>query len=230
MDSDRKYVVQTLATMLMSYISDPSLKHCGVVAKALTSKFDFLKDGEGDGEVGYLHVCTDVLCTLILAHMSHNQSLQHSWKWFIYYRCKNVNKVPKGHSQEGCSPKKRPKIIDRAVHCNPPANADDEVSYERNLEQLKTEQLKTRARVDVLKDLMKRTFANRFGVLLEGGHPLTATDYLKEFPLLKKATYVSACKLVANVDHVIIHLCRQLRNSAVLLIMRACVMTMKNDF
>ena len=49
-------MVQTLSTMLMSYVSDPSLKLCGVVAKALVSKFSFLKDGEGDGEVGYKHM------------------------------------------------------------------------------------------------------------------------------------------------------------------------------
>ena len=54
LDSDRKYVVQTLATMLMAYISNPKLKHCGEVARALIEKFDFLKDGEGDGEVGYV--------------------------------------------------------------------------------------------------------------------------------------------------------------------------------
>ena len=64
-DSDRKYMVQTLATMLMSYVSDPSLKHCGVAAKALISKFEFLKDGEGDGEVG---ICMYVKC-LVCAHL-----------------------------------------------------------------------------------------------------------------------------------------------------------------
>ena len=100
--------------------------------------------------------------------------------------------MPKRVSQDGYPPKKRPKMVDRAVHCNPPANADDEVSYERNLEQLKTEQLKTRARVDVLKDLMKRTFANRFRVLLQSDQPMSASDYLKDFPLLKNSSFVSA--------------------------------------
>ena len=42
-DSDRKYVVQTLATMLMSYISNPSLKHCGEVGKALIGKIQFFE-------------------------------------------------------------------------------------------------------------------------------------------------------------------------------------------
>ena len=51
-DSDRKYVVQTLATMLMSHVPKPSLKQCGVVSRRLIEKFDFLKGCEGDGEVG----------------------------------------------------------------------------------------------------------------------------------------------------------------------------------
>ena len=50
-DSDRKYVVQTLATMLMTHEPKPSLKQCGAVAKTLIGKHDFLKDCEGDGEV-----------------------------------------------------------------------------------------------------------------------------------------------------------------------------------
>ena len=54
-DADRKYMVQTLATMLMLYVSDPSLKHCGVAAKALITTFDFLKDDESDVEVSYMH-------------------------------------------------------------------------------------------------------------------------------------------------------------------------------
>lgn len=50
-DTDRKYVVQTLATMLMTHIQRPSLHHCSIVAKSLIKKHEFLKDGEGDGEV-----------------------------------------------------------------------------------------------------------------------------------------------------------------------------------
>ena len=44
-------MVQTLATMLMTYNQKPSLNDCGKVAKALVTKFKFLKDDEGDGEV-----------------------------------------------------------------------------------------------------------------------------------------------------------------------------------
>ena len=46
-------VVHMMATMLMSYVSDLSFKDCGVAAKALTSRFDFLKD---DGEVSYVNL------------------------------------------------------------------------------------------------------------------------------------------------------------------------------
>lgn len=48
-DSDRKYMVKTLATMLMTYIQRPSLSNCLVVSKALHKKFTFL--GDEDSEV-----------------------------------------------------------------------------------------------------------------------------------------------------------------------------------
>ena len=54
-DTDRKYIVQTLATMLMTHIQRPTLQHCGVVAKALVTMYPFLGDDEGDGEVQ--HIC-----------------------------------------------------------------------------------------------------------------------------------------------------------------------------
>lgn len=50
-DTDRKYIVQTLATLLMTHMQRPSLRDCGLVAKALVGKCEFLKDDEGDGEV-----------------------------------------------------------------------------------------------------------------------------------------------------------------------------------
>ena len=50
-DTDRKHMVQTLATILMTYVQRPSLKQCGVVAKSLVDLYNFLKDDEGDGEM-----------------------------------------------------------------------------------------------------------------------------------------------------------------------------------
>lgn len=50
-DSDRKYIVQTLATVMMTYTTKPTMHQCSEVAKALVEQYQFLKDDEGDGEV-----------------------------------------------------------------------------------------------------------------------------------------------------------------------------------
>ena len=58
-DPDRKYMVQTLATMLMSYVQRPSLKDCLVVAKALHAKFTFLGDESSEVKLLILlFICT----------------------------------------------------------------------------------------------------------------------------------------------------------------------------
>ena len=79
-------------------------------------------------------------------------------------------------------------------------HAEDSVSYERNLSLLNQEQSKPRPRVEVLKDLMGQTFANRFDALINSSDPLTASDHIIKFPLLKKPIYVShvACVLLHN--------------------------------
>ena len=70
-------------------------------------------------------------------------------------------------------------------------HAEDAISYERNLDLLKQEQSKSRPRMEVLKDLMGQTFANRFDALINGIDPISASDHVTEFPLLKKPIYVS---------------------------------------
>ncbi len=50
-DTDRKYMVQVLSTVLMVYVERPSLSVCGVIATELVSQYPFLNDDEGDGEV-----------------------------------------------------------------------------------------------------------------------------------------------------------------------------------
>lgn len=89
-------------------------------------------------------------------------------------------------------PRKRPKVVDKSMHVYPPTHAEDEVSYSRNLALLKEEQQKAKPRVQVLKDLMKRTFSNRWSTFLAGTQPLSS--YLAEFPLLTKPVYV--CGLI----------------------------------
>ena len=92
--------------------------------------------------------------------------------------------------QEG-GPRKRVKLSDHScVHSVPPTHAEDEVSYGRNLELLKSEMGKTKPGVDVLKDMMRRTFPNRWEAYVNGNEPPTLLEYLSQYPLLKKATYV----------------------------------------
>ena len=74
---------------------------------------------------------------------------------------------------------------------SPPPNADDDISYKRNIDHLNTERKKTKPRAAVLKELMCRTFPSRWEEYTNGTDlPLSA--YLERFPLLKKAAYVSS--------------------------------------
>ena len=113
--------------------------------------------------------------------------LQHSWKWFLYYRCQNVNR----QSKDEAGPRKRAKLEDRShVHFCPPIDADDEVSFARNVDLLKEEMAKPKPQADILKELMRRTFPNRWDAYVSKNEPSTLLEYLQEYPLLKKATYV----------------------------------------
>lgn len=89
-------------------------------------------------------------------------------------------------------PQKKAKLETRAAHAFPPRNADDEVSYKRNLDLLKAEMDQPgKPRTDVLKELMAATFANRHDLFVNHGDPRTVAEYLQAFPMLRKATYVS---------------------------------------
>lgn len=186
-DTDRKCVIQTLATMLMTYIPKPSLDNCGDVAKALIRRYPFLNDGVGDGEVT-IHSCTR--CTTIILYI-----LQHSWKYYIYYRCSNVNRTAKSviDSTSASSPKpKRKKTIDHSAHLYLPLDElDDEVAYGRNLDLLKSELSKPKPKTDSLKDLMKCTFPNCWDAIVNAFEPIWVQDHVADFPLLKKAMHVS---------------------------------------
>ena len=63
LDSDRKYIVQTLATVLMTYVPRPSLDCCSTAAKSLITKYPVLKDADGDGEV-QIYICMCFLSPL----------------------------------------------------------------------------------------------------------------------------------------------------------------------
>ena len=64
------------------------------------------------------------------------------------------------------------------------------MSYGRNQELLKAELSKPKPRTDVLKDLIGRTFPNRWDSYVNHNNPATLLEYISLFPLLKKTTYV----------------------------------------
>jgi hypothetical protein len=51
LDGDRKYMVQTVATVMMTYKQRPSLGDCALVASSLVQRYPFLADCDGTGEV-----------------------------------------------------------------------------------------------------------------------------------------------------------------------------------
>ena len=103
----------------------------------------------------------------------------------MYYRCQNVNRGSKPQHAP-----KRQKLDDQVVHFCPPVHGEDEVSYGRNSELLNSEMAKTKPRSDELKDLMRRTFPNRWNAFVNKREPATLLEYLSRFPLIKKTVYV----------------------------------------
>ena len=50
-EKDRKYIVRTLSTILMTYVQKPTIHDCDVAATSLVARWSFLADGEGGGQV-----------------------------------------------------------------------------------------------------------------------------------------------------------------------------------
>lgn len=95
--------------------------------------------------------------------------------------------------------RKRVKLNEHTrAHLCPPANAEDEVTYGRNRDLLKSEMDKAKPRVDVLKDLMKRTFPNRWEAYVSQNEPPSLLEYLSLYPLLKKSFL---CKCTIRSDN-----------------------------
>ena len=126
--------------------------------------------------------------------------LQHSWKWFVYYRTQNLNRGIKAASDE---PVKKKRKCDSASHFYaPPPNAEDHISYERNVTLLTSEMEKPKPRTEELKSLLRQTYPNRWELLM-GKKWNSITSYLAEFPLLKKMIYVSIITSCAYTNFVL---------------------------
>ena len=55
-DQDRKYIVRTLATILMSHVPSPKMGDCAIAAKALVAKYPFLGDTDTSPHVRNTHI------------------------------------------------------------------------------------------------------------------------------------------------------------------------------
>jgi hypothetical protein len=158
-DGDRKYMVQTLTVMLMSMVQRPSLRHCLIVSQAVHKKYPFLGD----------------------------ETSENAWKWFLYTRAQNVNRKDEINSVAPVS--KKTKHSDMAKHSYPiiPPSADDHVSNQRNIQLLLDETLKPKPRLEVLKELLVRTYPYRREKTLAG--PIVSVgEMIKEIPALKKSS------------------------------------------
>ena len=82
--------------------------------------------------------------------------------------------------------------MDNSAHLYMPIDdVDDDVAYERNLDLLKSELSKSKPRPECLRELMQCTFPNRWDAVINGLEPVSVRYHIQEFPLLKKASYVS---------------------------------------
>ena len=61
-DDDRKWIVRTMSTILMTHVQRPTMADCNVVARALVDKWKFLADDEGEGQV-------HAACVLIILNL-----------------------------------------------------------------------------------------------------------------------------------------------------------------
>ena len=88
MVTEQMLIVQTLATMLMTYIQRPSLDHCGIVAKAFVTKYEFLKEG---GELSYIPLYNIMYFITVCTFCLHTAFVE----MVIYYHCQNINHCSK---------------------------------------------------------------------------------------------------------------------------------------
>ena len=136
--------------------------------------------------------------------------MQNSWKYFIYNRTQNLNRPGSSSMNEDQpSPSKRRKFTNQEKHAYPPLPplSEDQESFARNQKLLMNEIGKPKANVQILKNLMFRTYERRTE-WIRSECP-TLTTILEEYPLLKKSSFVSSFVCV-NCSY--IHITRLLKS------------------
>ena len=119
--------------------------------------------------------------------------IQESWKQFLVTKCQNLNRPENKRSDEDvpAPSAKRPKMSPlKHPYSSFSIEIEDDTSHERNLTLLKKEAAQVKARLDVLKDLMKRTYGKRRKWILDGYD--SVRHVCSEYSPLKKAPIVSA--------------------------------------
>lgn len=75
-EQDRKYMVQTLTTVMMTYVQRPSLNDCQVVSAALHKKFKFLGGESSEvNKLPFLYFNSAVLYYRVLGNGSCTQEV-----------------------------------------------------------------------------------------------------------------------------------------------------------
>ena len=115
--------------------------------------------------------------------------MQNSWKYFIYNRTQNLNRAGANEDQPSPSKKRKTINIERHVYPPLPPSSEDNESLTRNKKLLIDEIAKPKPNVQILKDLMFRTYEKRTEWIRSECPPLSTI--LKEYPLLKKSSFVS---------------------------------------
>ncbi|XP_065892420.1 uncharacterized protein [Dysidea avara] len=141
-DDDRKYVVRTLATVLCTYVQNPSMKDCEVVAKSLVATYPFLKQHHSWKQFLYTK-CQNI-----------------NWS------------SPKDKSADRPRKKPKLDLYKHPYPAIRFAMDDDEESHTRHLNLIKAELAKSTPDMDRAKELMCRTFSRRRTWLLEEQPPI----------------------------------------------------------
>ena len=177
-ERDRRYIVRTLSTMLLSTNPHPSMSDCSVPAKAIVKEYTFLADASEDGKEMFYFILPFPIIII----------MQFSWMKFISQRCSNVNR---GESADAPKPKRSKVEIKGKHQYVDDVNSiivDDEISLERNMKRMSSELSKTISSPKVLDELMKQTYPNRRASVLGGG--VGVLEICDKFPLLRKPKHV----------------------------------------
>ncbi|XP_042575369.1 sterile alpha motif domain-containing protein 3-like isoform X6 [Cyprinus carpio] len=165
--SDRNKIIRTLYESMAQYKMYPTTEEYVQVAKALTLRYPFLKDKEGNG------------------YHTWHMSLKRKFK-FERTPLAEVEEVKRlkqkfGHSKKSLQPEESScKEITRPLEIN--AVGEDATSIEGHVKVLQDQYRRTQPETHIVEDRMRRTFAWRRQEITSG---MTVEDVVNKYPFLK---------------------------------------------